>query len=120
MVLGILARVCFLFFDFGDRSTHGFLGNYLHGLITDYVHVAISQNTTVQALILYVLHSALLSICELIKQNPIGSIDKSDLKRFIAWAETVYDIPCLHEFLTAIPTAELEPITEVCIMVRRH
>uniref|UniRef100_A0A093VFF4 Glutamine-dependent NAD(+) synthetase n=1 Tax=Talaromyces marneffei PM1 TaxID=1077442 RepID=A0A093VFF4_TALMA len=44
--------------------------------------------------------------------NPIGSIDKADLKRFIAWAEKVYDIPCLQEFLTAIPTAELEPITE--------
>ncbi|KAI5294424.1 glutamine-dependent NAD(+) synthetase [Ascosphaera acerosa] len=44
--------------------------------------------------------------------NPIGSIDKSDLKRFIAWAEKEFDLPCLHDFLTAIPTAELEPITE--------
>ena len=61
--------------------------------------------------------------------NPIGSIDKSDLKRFIAWAEVNFDLPCLHDFLTAIPTAEvrsfdhcdridllifrqLEPITE--------
>lgn len=43
--------------------------------------------------------------------NPIGSIDKADLKRFIAWAEKEFEIPCLHEFLTAIPTAELEPIT---------
>jgi NAD+ synthase (glutamine-hydrolysing) len=43
--------------------------------------------------------------------NPIGSIDKSDLKRFIAWAEKNFQIPCLREFLTAIPTAELEPIT---------
>lgn len=44
--------------------------------------------------------------------NPIGSIDKADLKRFIAWAEKAFDLPCLHEFLTAVPTAELEPITE--------
>ena len=40
-------------------------------------------------------------------QNPIGSIDKADLKRFIAWAEKNFDLPCLHEFLTAVPTAEL-------------
>ncbi|KAK4246282.1 hypothetical protein C7999DRAFT_15575 [Corynascus novoguineensis] len=44
--------------------------------------------------------------------NPIGSIDKADLKRFIAWAEKNFDLPCLHEFLTAVPTAELEPITQ--------
>lgn len=44
--------------------------------------------------------------------NPIGSIDKSDLKRFIAWAEKDFDLPCLNGFLTAVPTAELEPITQ--------
>ncbi|KAK3994713.1 hypothetical protein QBC44DRAFT_340606 [Cladorrhinum sp. PSN332] len=44
--------------------------------------------------------------------NPIGAIDKADLKRFIAWAEKNFNIPCLHDFLTAVPTAELEPITE--------
>ncbi|GAB1314026.1 hypothetical protein MFIFM68171_04236 [Madurella fahalii] len=44
--------------------------------------------------------------------NPIGSIDKADLKRFIAWAEKNFDLPCLQNFLTAVPTAELEPITE--------
>ncbi|KAK0626769.1 hypothetical protein B0T14DRAFT_425024 [Immersiella caudata] len=44
--------------------------------------------------------------------NPIGSIDKDDLKRFIGWAEKNFDLPCLHDFLTAVPTAELEPITE--------
>ncbi|KAH6693982.1 carbon-nitrogen hydrolase [Plectosphaerella plurivora] len=47
--------------------------------------------------------------------NPIGSIDKADLKRFIAWAEKDFGIPCLNEFLTAIPTAELEPITETYV-----
>lgn len=44
--------------------------------------------------------------------NPIGSIDKADLKRFIAWAEVNFDLPCLNDFLTAVPTAELEPITQ--------
>ncbi|KAL8723256.1 MAG: hypothetical protein Q9181_007324 [Wetmoreana brouardii] len=44
--------------------------------------------------------------------NPIGAIDKADLKRLIAWAEKEFDLPCLHDFLTAIPTAELEPITD--------
>lgn len=47
--------------------------------------------------------------------NPIGSIDKADLKRFIAWAETNFELPCLRGFLTAIPTAELEPITETYV-----
>lgn len=44
--------------------------------------------------------------------NPIGSIDKADLKRFIAWAKVNFEIPCLEDFLTAVPTAELEPVTE--------
>ncbi|KAH8668588.1 putative glutamine dependent NAD+ synthetase [Xylariales sp. PMI_506] len=47
--------------------------------------------------------------------NPIGSIDKSDLKLLIAWAEVHYKIPCLEDFLTAVPTAELEPITETYV-----
>ena len=37
--------------------------------------------------------------------NPIGSIDKADLKRLIAWAEKNFDLPCLHDFLEAVPTA---------------
>ncbi|KAG8623931.1 hypothetical protein KVT40_008907 [Elsinoe batatas] len=43
--------------------------------------------------------------------NPIGGISKTDLKRFIAWAETAFDLPVLKEFIEATPTAELEPIT---------
>lgn len=43
--------------------------------------------------------------------NPIGGISKTDLKRFIAWAETAFDLPILQQFLDATPTAELEPIT---------
>ncbi|KAJ5928972.1 hypothetical protein N7466_007928 [Penicillium verhagenii] len=44
--------------------------------------------------------------------NPIGSISKVDLKRFIDWASKDFEMPILVDFLDAIPTAELEPITE--------
>ncbi|KAF5331469.1 hypothetical protein D9758_015504 [Tetrapyrgos nigripes] len=44
--------------------------------------------------------------------NPIGGISKTDLKKFIAYAETSFDLPILRSFLDAVPTAELEPITE--------
>lgn len=44
--------------------------------------------------------------------NPIGGISKTDLKRFIAYARDEFKIPILHDFLTAVPTAELEPITK--------
>ena len=64
--------------------------------------------------------------------NPIGGISKTDLKRFIAYARDAFDLPILdrHElipqflspllttfisFLTAVPTAELEPITETYV-----
>ncbi|CAI2187029.1 16585_t:CDS:10 [Funneliformis geosporum] len=43
--------------------------------------------------------------------NPIGSISKKDLCRFITYARDEFNIPVLDGFLTAIPTAELEPIT---------
>ena len=43
--------------------------------------------------------------------NPIGSISKTDLKRFIAWARDHFPLPVLDGFLHATPTAELEPIT---------
>ncbi|CAG8714052.1 573_t:CDS:2, partial [Acaulospora colombiana] len=36
----------------------------------------------------------------------------TDLKKFIAYAQTAFDLPVLESFLTAVPTAELEPITE--------
>lgn len=44
--------------------------------------------------------------------NPIGGISKTDLKSFIAYAETAFSLPILNSFLTAVPTAELEPITK--------
>lgn len=47
--------------------------------------------------------------------NPIGGISKTDLKRFIKWAETNFDLPILQQFLDAVPTAELEPITDTYV-----
>ncbi|OAL53871.1 putative glutamine-dependent NAD(+) synthetase [Pyrenochaeta sp. DS3sAY3a] len=44
--------------------------------------------------------------------NPIGGISKTDLKRFLRWAQTEFDLPILHDFIEATPTAELEPLTE--------
>ena len=61
--------------------------------------------------------------------NPIGGISKTDLKRFIAYAKDTMALPILEKwvsvhpgfpdlpipkssFLNAVPTAELEPITE--------
>ncbi|KAL6871195.1 NAD+ synthase [Trichoderma novae-zelandiae] len=50
--------------------------------------------------------------CSSADLNPIGSISKSDLKRFIAWASKSFDMPILEDFIHATPTAELEPITD--------
>ena len=50
--------------------------------------------------------------CSSADLNPIGSISKTDLKRFISYAQKEFEIPILGEFLDATPTAELEPLTE--------
>ena len=47
--------------------------------------------------------------------NPIGGISKTDLKSFIQHAQTKFSLPVLEAFLTAIPTAELEPITSTYV-----
>lgn len=47
--------------------------------------------------------------------NPIGGISKTDLKRFIGWAEVNFSLPILNQFLEAVPTAELEPITDTYV-----
>ena len=44
--------------------------------------------------------------------NPIGSICKVDLRRFLQWSATNKGYPVLAEVATAPPTAELEPITD--------
>ncbi|GAA5985841.1 hypothetical protein JCM11641_005317 [Rhodosporidiobolus odoratus] len=50
--------------------------------------------------------------CSAADVNPIGSISKIDLKRFIAWAGEAFNLPILADFLNATPTAELEPTTQ--------
>jgi NAD+ synthase (glutamine-hydrolysing) len=63
--------------------------------------------------------------CSAADVNPIGGISKTDLKRFIHYAQTEFDLPILERsvgcnrytpsmlmisFLNAIPSAELIPI----------
>lgn len=40
------------------------------------------------------------------------SLQKHDLSRLLTWAKVAFELPVLEEFLTATPTAELEPVTE--------
>ncbi|KAG9045932.1 glutamine-dependent NAD(+) synthetase [Tulasnella sp. UAMH 9824] len=47
--------------------------------------------------------------------NPIGAISKTDLKKFILYARDAFKLPVLDDFLNAVPTAELEPITETYV-----
>ncbi|KXN86615.1 Glutamine-dependent NAD(+) synthetase, partial [Leucoagaricus sp. SymC.cos] len=47
--------------------------------------------------------------------NPIGGISKTDLKKFIAYGVHAFNLPVLKSFLDAVPTAELEPITETYV-----
>ncbi|KAJ3342315.1 glutamine-dependent NAD(+) synthetase [Entophlyctis luteolus] len=42
--------------------------------------------------------------------NPIGGISKTDLKGFVQHSLDAFNLPILHEFLYATPTAELEPL----------
>lgn len=49
--------------------------------------------------------------CSSADLNPIGSISKVDLKKFVKYASTAFDLPILEAFLNATPTAELEPTT---------
>lgn len=44
--------------------------------------------------------------------NPIGSISKTDLRRFLGWAAEHMGYTALRGALEAPPTAELEPITK--------
>ncbi|KAF8329479.1 uncharacterized protein EI90DRAFT_3145957 [Cantharellus anzutake] len=47
--------------------------------------------------------------------NPIGGISKTDLKKFIAYAKDAFNLPGLQDFMDAVPTAELEPITQTYV-----
>ncbi|EDV26390.1 uncharacterized protein TRIADDRAFT_54321 [Trichoplax adhaerens] len=44
--------------------------------------------------------------------NPIGGISKTDLRSFIKFFRSKYDIPALDSIYEAPPTAELEPLSE--------
>ncbi|KAL1412074.1 glutamine-dependent NAD(+) synthetase [Vanrija albida] len=50
--------------------------------------------------------------CSSADVNPIGGISKTDLKRFIAYAQKEFDLPILGSFLDAVPSAELIPLGE--------
>jgi NAD+ synthase (glutamine-hydrolysing) len=41
--------------------------------------------------------------------NPIGGINKSDLKAFLSWFSTQIDLPVFREIADAKPSAELRP-----------
>ncbi len=43
--------------------------------------------------------------------NPIGGISKTDLIRFIAWAEHAFELPILQEFIDATPLPSSNPST---------
>lgn len=54
--------------------------------------------------------SALQYDCSSADINPIGSISKQDLRRFLKWAGVHLGFSSLEEIEAAPPTAELEPI----------
>ncbi|KAF2022838.1 putative glutamine dependent NAD+ synthetase [Setomelanomma holmii] len=47
--------------------------------------------------------------CSSADLSPIGSFLKTEIRHFIRWAQTAFELPVLIEFLDATPTAELEP-----------
>ena len=50
--------------------------------------------------------------CSSADVNPIGGISKMDLRRFLDWAADHLGYTALIDVVSALPTAELEPITE--------
>jgi NAD+ synthase (glutamine-hydrolysing) len=50
--------------------------------------------------------------CSAADLNPIGSIGKTNLKKFIQHYHRTYHIKCLEDFLSAVPSAELIPFAE--------
>jgi NAD+ synthase (glutamine-hydrolysing) len=44
--------------------------------------------------------------------NPIGGINKSDLKRTLVYLASELELPVLAETAGALPTAELRPFVE--------
>ncbi|KAJ1740461.1 glutamine-dependent NAD(+) synthetase [Coemansia sp. RSA 989] len=50
--------------------------------------------------------------CSSADLNPIGSISKADLRKYVAYARDQMKLPVLDEFLEAMPSAELVPHSE--------
>jgi NAD+ synthase (glutamine-hydrolysing) len=44
--------------------------------------------------------------------NPIGGINKTDLKNFLKFASKSFSLPALESIIHATPTAELRPLGE--------
>ncbi|KAI8320043.1 glutamine-dependent NAD(+) synthetase with GAT domain-containing protein [Martensiomyces pterosporus] len=53
--------------------------------------------------------------CSSADLNPIGSISKADLRKYIAYARDSLSLPVLDGFLDATPTAELVPFSETYV-----
>jgi len=51
--------------------------------------------------------------CSAADVNPIGGINKRDLKAFLIWASEHRGLPVLNDVAVAVPTAELRPDKEV-------
>lgn len=54
--------------------------------------------------------------CSSADVNPIGGISKTDLKLFLNFAKTKFDVPIIADIIHQPPTAELEPLEEGQIM----
>jgi len=44
--------------------------------------------------------------------NPIGGINKTDLKSFLVYSKDFFNLPTLDSVIHATPTAELRPMSE--------
>jgi len=49
--------------------------------------------------------------CSSADLNPIGSVCKTDLRRFLYFASDRYNLPVLEEIAASVPTTELPPVT---------
>ncbi|XP_055844590.1 glutamine-dependent NAD(+) synthetase [Episyrphus balteatus] len=54
--------------------------------------------------------------CSSADVNPIGGISKTDLRRFLTYAQDKFNLPVLEQIIDAPPTAELEPLQDGQLM----
>ncbi|ELU43539.1 glutamine-dependent NAD(+) synthetase synthase [Rhizoctonia solani AG-1 IA] len=91
----------------GGLLVLGIFGVTLPSMIVHRVSPSISKNAPHASI-----NAFIMMVIRLADINPIGGISKTDLKKFIRYAQDSFDLPILSSFLDAVPTAELEPITE--------